>query len=474
MTTDNPVLAEIKQSFAFLEKAVASFDQRFVLRVLRGLPALRKKLTPELLAQIAVMTYPAGDERRSGFVALAGANPNSDEMEVDGSSGATDSATTEPLPEIDMYVSLLFQAWLLHENRIDDLRKLSEHVVARLRTYNRRSLDYLASKIWFYLCRGEELSGNLEAVRPILLASLRTAALRHDPETEASLITLLLRNYLLCAHVTQASNLVSKVNFPENAANALAARYMYYLSKIRAIELDYTAAHAHITGAIRKAPQTPLAAGFLQAAQKLNIVIELLMGDIPERSVFKSGREQSLKAYFEVVKAVRVGDLNQFADTIKKYASVFKADGTYSLVLRLRQNVIKTGIRIMSLAYSRISLKDICIRLRLESEESAEYIVAKAIRDGVIEATIDSERGFMQSKEVLDVYSTNEPQQTFHDRIAFCIGLHNDSVKAMRYPMNSNRIDLKNADEARERERELVKEIEEGELDDDDDEDFDL
>lgn len=86
----------------------------------------------------------------------------------------------------------------------------------------------------------------------------------------------------------------------------------------------------------------------------------------------------------------------------------------------------------MSLSYSRISLRDICIRLHLGSEESAEYIVAKAIRDGVIEATLDREHGFMKSKEVGDVYATREPGEAFHDRIQACLALHDESVKVSR------------------------------------------
>ena len=83
----------------------------------------------------------------------------------------------------------------------------------------------------------------------------------------------------------------------------------------------------------------------------------------------------------------------------------------------------------MSLSYSRISLRDICIELGLDSEESAEYIVAKAIRDGVIEATLDHEKGFMKSKEIGDIYATREPGEAFHERIQACLGLHDESVK---------------------------------------------
>jgi 26S proteasome regulatory subunit N3 len=38
----------------------------------------------------------------------------------------------------------------------------------------------------------------------------------------------------------------------------------------------------------------------------------------------------------------------------------------------------------------------------------------------------------------------------------------------MRFPMNQHRLELKNAQEARDRERELAKEIQEGDLDDSD------
>jgi 26S proteasome regulatory subunit N3 len=154
------------------------------------------------------------------------------------------------------------------------------------------------------------------------------------------------------------------------------------------------------------------------------------MGDIPERSTFRQpALEDALHPYFLLVQAVRVGNLEDFETAIADHADTFRRDGTYSLILRLRQNVIKTGIRMMSLSYSRISLRDICIRLQLGSEESAEYIVAKAIRDGVIEATLDRERGFMKSKEVGDVYATREPGEAFHDRIRACLALHDESVK---------------------------------------------
>ncbi|KAK9453945.1 proteasome regulatory subunit C-terminal-domain-containing protein [Dipodascopsis uninucleata] len=463
------VLNDIKQNFGFLEKAALNFEPRFSMRVLRGLGALRRRLTTEIMVSAIQAAYTTPNYP-SAVLALKYLDKESSSMEVDESTiNDEESEPTPVLPEIDIYVLVLMQVYLLDKHDIAKANSFNDEAILILRGYNRRTSDALAAKMWFYYAHGKELKNELLEIRPILLAALRTATLRHDIETQAMLITLLLRNYLNTQAISQAYQLVLKAEFPEAAATSVVARYLYYVGRIQAIQLDYSAANESLIGAIRKAPQTSYAAGFLQAAHKLKVIIELLMGDIPERSLFREPMyEKALLPYMDLVKAVRVGDVPQFSDSIAKYGSIYKHDGTYMLILRLRQNVIKTGIRMMSLSYSKISLRDICIRLHLDSEESAEYIVAKAIRDGVIEATINHEKGYMQSKEILDIYSTQEPNIAFHERIKFCIGLHNESVKAMRYPMNQHRVELKNVEEAREREKELASEIQEGDIEDDD------
>merc|ERR1711964_710599 len=323
--------------------------------------------------------------------------------------------------------------------------EFSAYLAERIHTLNRRTLDSLTARVYFYyslFC--EQMaplppspSSPVVTLRPTLLSALRTAVLRKDIDTQSTVIVLLLRNYLSTFHIAQADLLLSHTKFPVTAT--------------------------------RKAPTSPSAAGFAQTAQKLLLVVQLLMGDIPERATFRvASMERALQPYLMLVQAVRVGLLGEFENVINQHAETFRRDGTYTLILRLRQNVIKTGIRMMSLSYSRISLRDICIRLKLDGEESAEYVVAKAIRDGVIEASLDRERGFMKSKEVGDIYATREPGDAFHDRIRACLTLHDESVKAMRFPMNQHRLELKNAQEAREREREMAKEIQDGDLDEDD------
>jgi len=447
-TNFDGISVDIKNNFALLERAVSLFDARFSLRALRSISSIRKRLTADILAQVITDTYPASNSIAKGLLAALGKDhatfnrQSSSEMEIDNDSKSSKSGLKkepkENIPEIDIFLGILVQVHFLDIKANKKGADFSSYLAERIHSLNRRTLDSLSARAYFYYSMFCEQLAPLPpsplspmiSIRPTLLAALRTAVLRKDIDTQSTVIVLLLRNYLASSHITQADLLVSHTKFPENASNNQVARYLYYLGRIRAIQLRYTEAHEHLTAATRKAPSSPSAAGFSQTATKLLLVVELLMGDIPDRATFRmASLERALAPYLLLVQAVRVGNLEDFELAIKEHSDTFRRDSTYTLILRLRQNVIRTGIRMMSLSYSRISLRDICIRLHLGSEESAEYIVAKAIKDGVIEASLDRERGFMKSKEIGDVYATREPGEAFHDRIRACLALHDESVK---------------------------------------------
>ena len=198
---------------------------------------------------------------------------------------------------------------------------------------------------------------------------------------------------------------------------------------------------------------------------------------------------QALAPYFQIVQgesfkvtkltaAVRTGDVTAFQRTFSTHEATFVADSTAFLILRLRQVVIKTALRTITLAYSRISLADVCVKLHLDSEEDTEYIVAKAIKDGVVDATIDREEGSMISRVAKNVYETDEPAKAFGRRTEHCSGVYVETVRAMRYPPNAHRkgewgwligltIELDSAADARERDREIAQMIQEGDVEDD-------
>lgn len=247
-------------------------------------------------------------------------------MEVDPASPP--KPPPETVPETEIYFRLLILHHLLtSQSSYSDAIDLANQTVQKIQSLNRRSLDPIAARVWFALERAYELGGELSDARPLFLAAQRTASLRHDDETQASLINRLLRSYLHYNLYDQADKLISKTNFPASAPNSQYARYHYYLGRIKAVQLDYTAAHTNLQQAIRRAPAPKLAPGFYQAVHKLFVVVELLMGDIPERSLFRHPvLEKALRGYFDIVKAVRTGSLSQFQSTLSAHAAGFEAD----------------------------------------------------------------------------------------------------------------------------------------------------
>lgn len=316
--------------------------------------------------------------------------------------------------------------------------EVANAVVSRIKTFNKRYLDQLVAKAYFYQARAHELAGKLKELRYDLLAAFRTATLHRDLMTQATLLNLMLRELMQSEDHDVAMRLVKNAKFPEGLrSNVQYARYLYYLGRLQALSLDYSEAHTMLMQAIRKAPQGHQAGrGFRIAAYKLAVVVELLMGDIPERQIFDEKEMRvPLAPYRAVVLAVRGGDLPQFKAVIDKYSHVFARDGTTFLVQRLHHSVILAGLRTINLSYSRITLSDVAKRLGLgaESGHDVECIVSKAVLDGVMEATIDHDLQAVVSKGNVDVYTSTEPTTAFHKRIEYCLHLHDDAVKAMQY-----------------------------------------
>jgi len=174
------------------------------------------------------------------------------------------------------------------------------------------------------------------------------------------------------------------------------------LGRINSIQMNYSQAFIHLTNSMRKAPEK-CGQGFKTIVQKLLIIVELLMGEVPDIKTFVNMKDLScLKPYLELIKAVKQGNLDTFKSVLVTYEKNFSTDGNYTLIQRLRHVVIKIGLRKINLSYSRISLKDITEKLKLESEKETEYIIAKAIRDGVFLAKINHDEGFVQSMVIIN------------------------------------------------------------------------
>ena len=106
----------------------------------------------------------------------------------------------------------------------------------------------------------------------------------------------------------------------------------------------------------------------LAQVHKLLCIVQLLTGEIPERSVFRQpALQRSLRPYFQltqvrtvpslhqkralccalflpvccnsnrrprVLQAVRIGDLSLFSSVLEKFRAIFSKDETYTLIIR--------------------------------------------------------------------------------------------------------------------------------------------
>nr|ODN97792.1 26S proteasome regulatory subunit N3 [Cryptococcus depauperatus CBS 7855] len=497
-------ITEIINNITLIGRAVTTIEARFTNRVIRQLTTLRKKLNKKILKAVLEQSFPKGSKTGQGlitsviFAELPEREGEKDEagMEVDvptpalmvpaASSGtATPTVTTESvpkkkfvppidpstgdlLPEGIVYIRLLLVLMNLDAGRVKEAADFAMETADLIASWNRRTMDPLAGKVWFYIGRAYELQERLLELQPKLLSVRQTASLRKDEVLEVTVLNLLLRSYLAAQQYEQAEKLVSKAQFHGAANQAQTARWLFYTGRLRAIQLNYSEARNYLQTAIRRAPKDEVAPGFVQLVHKYFIVVVLLTGVIPDRALFrKPVLKQALIPYFQIVQAVRVGDISGFQKAFQAHESTFLADQTHFLISRLRHFVIKTALRTITLAYSRISLADVCVKLHLDSEEETEYIVAKAIKDGVIDATIDPHGGYMQSKVSKDIYETDEPQKQFYKRVQYCTQVYNDAIRAMRYPPNAHRKELDSAAESRERDREIAQLIQESEEPDD-------
>lgn len=169
---------EIRDHARQIEKAVVSKEPRFILRVLRSLPNTRRKMNAVVLRSLALHLYPAGLERESILAFIEALPIGVAEPELP----RARTATKSPLPEVDAYVHLLILVRLLDANELKLASQCSETLMKKIVGQNRRSLDLIAAKSYFYHSRVAELNGTLESIRSFLHARLRTATLRNDYE----------------------------------------------------------------------------------------------------------------------------------------------------------------------------------------------------------------------------------------------------------------------------------------------------
>jgi len=158
-------LEDLKQQVTLVEKSVQSKEPRFVSRVLRSMPATRKKLNFSVMTALinGYYTYPSSDKTK--LLAFLEQSMETDSKPPPFQPRSAKASAQPLLPEVATYINLLLVIYLIDNKATEKSIECSTALVEKLATLNRRTLDGLQAKCYFYYARANELAGQLDSIR---------------------------------------------------------------------------------------------------------------------------------------------------------------------------------------------------------------------------------------------------------------------------------------------------------------------
>lgn len=239
------------------------------------------------------------------------------------------------LPECQLYIYVLLIMKLIDDGDLNNAKDFGDFVLLRCRGVNQRTLDHITAKAIYFVSVAYEKKKLLVDLRPHVFDAYKDFCLHSNQIGQATCMNVIIRSYLQQNLYEQARNFITKTGFPEGVSNNQYARYLYYVGRIKAVQLEYSEAQASLIQSQRKGPEIGATAFRLQV-QKLLIVVTLLMGEIPSRSIFDIAEfKKPLYPYFLIVNCVKQGDMDKFKNLLQKYSALFEQDKTLSQVHRL-------------------------------------------------------------------------------------------------------------------------------------------
>ncbi|MFS8016264.1 hypothetical protein Hanom_Chr15g01366491 [Helianthus anomalus] len=276
------VLQHLKEIAALIETGAYAREVRRILRAVRLTIALRRKLKASVISSFLGFALAPGSEAHQRLSSYLPKDDQND-MEVDTASSATQT-TVKHSPELEIYCYLLVLIFLIDQKKYNEAKACSSASIARLKNLNRRTVDVLASRLYFFYSLSYELTDELSDIR--------------------GSIFLLCTGLLHCVMMSWGRKRFSTCYFAiifitiymiKLKSSGLRHHALKLIQISRTIQLEYTDAKESLLQAARKAPVAAL--GFRVQCNKWAVIVRLLLGEIPERTVFmQKGMEKACKA----------------------------------------------------------------------------------------------------------------------------------------------------------------------------------
>ena len=250
--------------------------------------------------------------------------------------------------EIYSFIFMIILTRLVDYRQYKECLDAVKHLISFFKSKESLTINTLKAKAYYYLALVTEKLNIQDEIINELQQAYRSACIDMDYISQVTLINCIIRYYLNNKNIEMARSFISKTKYIENISSYEDARYLFYIGKIEAIQMNYSDSYNNLYNSFRKAPEKT-GDGFKNLVNKYLILVQLLMGEIPDiKSLMKSNRVrdyEEFKPYLLMLKIVRQGNLEEFKKGIKIYENFYKKDGTLNLVQRIRQVVIKAGLR---------------------------------------------------------------------------------------------------------------------------------
>lgn len=158
-------LEDLKQQVHLIEKSVQMKDSRFASRVLRTLPSTRKKLNNAVLIALINGFYTSTSNDKSKLLEYLAQSMDTDSKPLSFHPRSAKASALPLLPEVSTYIGVLLLIHLIDTESYEKAMKWSKQLLDRLAALNRRTLDGLQAKCYFYYARAHELAGQMDTIR---------------------------------------------------------------------------------------------------------------------------------------------------------------------------------------------------------------------------------------------------------------------------------------------------------------------
>ena len=238
-------LIDFKKFLKILARSINFKDIHAVTNVLKSMGVFRKEFKLEDTEQLI------------GLLPLDGNPPQSIPPEIEAKYKITMHRLEDlsKMPEVQAVLHLVYIMKLIDTKRMADALDHTTKLVLHIKDINRRTLDPINSRVYYFHALACELNNKLQYRRAEFFAAYRIASLRLDQLSQATLLNILIRSYINMNEYEPARNLINKTKFPENAPNGQFARHLYYNGRIKAVQLEYSEAENDLSQALGKAPQ---------------------------------------------------------------------------------------------------------------------------------------------------------------------------------------------------------------------------